>query len=184
MIKKHPETTAKQCTLSARGTVGQRHQTLATSWRVQRGERRVQQPTHIVLLWPPINRWNLWFPVGYLPNARYRAPLEFRRSIRQYWAYHLQSKPTTPLIGQLSGVLVWQKVCLTSIRLPIRRLEMDRKGVYREPPVGCIDFSFDVNVGDLIGKNGLNNLWFGYSLHLHRSRSLKTPLSLVVSRRQ
>ena len=31
-----------------------------------------------------------------------------------------------------------------------------------------LDFSADVNMGDLLNKNSLSNLWLGYSLH-HRS---------------
>ncbi|MGB1974284.1 MAG: MipA/OmpV family protein [Vibrio toranzoniae] len=46
--------------------------------------------------------------------------------------------------------------------------EMDRKGYTASHLLNYLDFSFDVNVGDLIGNNDLNNLWFGYSLH-HRS---------------
>lgn len=50
----------------------------------------------------------------------------------------------------------------------IEQKEMDEKGYKASNLLNYLDFSFDVNVGDLIQKKDLDNLWFGYSLH-HRS---------------
>ncbi|WP_345791538.1 MipA/OmpV family protein [Vibrio amylolyticus] len=47
--------------------------------------------------------------------------------------------------------------------------ELEGKG-YEKPSklLNYLDFSFDVNIGDLFNKNDLNNMWLGYSIH-HRS---------------
>ncbi|GHA41397.1 MipA/OmpV family protein [Photobacterium aphoticum] len=50
----------------------------------------------------------------------------------------------------------------------IEQAEMDEKGYEPSQLLNYLDFSVDVNVGDLINQNSLDNLWVGYSLH-HRS---------------
>lgn len=46
--------------------------------------------------------------------------------------------------------------------------EMKSKGYNPSNLLNYLDFSVDVNVGDLFNSNDLNNVWIGYSLH-HRS---------------
>ncbi|GAL03682.1 hypothetical protein JCM19237_6576 [Photobacterium aphoticum] len=50
----------------------------------------------------------------------------------------------------------------------IEQAEMDEKGYEPSQLLNYLDFSVDVNVGDLINQKSLDNLWVGYSLH-HRS---------------
>ncbi|HAS62351.1 MAG TPA: MltA-interacting MipA family protein [Vibrio sp.] len=46
--------------------------------------------------------------------------------------------------------------------------EMERKGYTPSNLLNYLDFSFDLNVGDLINQSDWKNVWVGYSLH-HRS---------------
>ncbi|EGU31777.1 hypothetical protein VIBRN418_18313 [Vibrio sp. N418] len=50
----------------------------------------------------------------------------------------------------------------------IEQSEMDRKGYTPSHLLNYLDFSFDVNVGDLVNQPSWQHVWFGYSLH-HRS---------------
>ena len=50
----------------------------------------------------------------------------------------------------------------------IENEEMKSKGYNPSNLLNYLDFSFDVNVGDLFKANDFNNVWIGYSLH-HRS---------------
>ncbi|MEZ8304158.1 MipA/OmpV family protein [Vibrio splendidus] len=77
-------------------------------------------------------------------------------------AYYTFDWPTQWRVGVAEGMSYIDSITY------IEGSEMDRKGYTASHLLNYLDFSFDVNVGDLIGKNDLNNLWFGYSLH-HRS---------------
>ncbi|WP_414931185.1 MipA/OmpV family protein [Vibrio europaeus] len=46
--------------------------------------------------------------------------------------------------------------------------EMKSKGYTPSHLLNYLDFSFDVNLGDLINNRDFDNMWFGYSIH-HRS---------------
>ncbi len=50
----------------------------------------------------------------------------------------------------------------------IEGTEMEEKGYTPSNLLNYLDFSFDVNVGDLFRQKDWNNMWVGYSLH-HRS---------------
>ncbi|WP_275724341.1 MipA/OmpV family protein [Vibrio furnissii] len=50
----------------------------------------------------------------------------------------------------------------------IEKTEMDRKGYTASHLLNYLDFSFDVNVGDLFNQPTWKQVWLGYSLH-HRS---------------
>ncbi|WEM43987.1 MipA/OmpV family protein [Photobacterium sp. DA100] len=50
----------------------------------------------------------------------------------------------------------------------IEQSEMDRKGYEPSKLLNYLDFSFDVNLGDVFNHKPLDSVWFGYSLH-HRS---------------
>ena len=50
----------------------------------------------------------------------------------------------------------------------IEQSEMDRKGYEPSNLLNYLDFSFDVNLGDLFNHKPLDKVWLGYSLH-HRS---------------
>ncbi|PSW06352.1 MltA-interacting MipA family protein [Photobacterium lipolyticum] len=50
----------------------------------------------------------------------------------------------------------------------IEQIEMDRKEYEPSNLLNYLDFSFDVNVGDLLKQKSMDGVWLGYSLH-HRS---------------
>lgn len=50
----------------------------------------------------------------------------------------------------------------------IEQTEMDEKGYTASHLLNYLDFSFDINVGDVVNQSDLENVWVGYSLH-HRS---------------
>ncbi|MCW8330924.1 MipA/OmpV family protein [Photobacterium sp. SDRW27] len=50
----------------------------------------------------------------------------------------------------------------------IEQTEMDRKGYEPSNLLNYLDFSFDVNLGDLFNQKSMDGVWLGYSLH-HRS---------------
>ncbi|WP_428458963.1 MipA/OmpV family protein [Photobacterium makurazakiensis] len=50
----------------------------------------------------------------------------------------------------------------------IEQSEMDRKGYEASNLLNYLDFSFDVNLGDLFNEKSMDGVWVGYSLH-HRS---------------
>ncbi|WP_299792811.1 MipA/OmpV family protein [uncultured Shewanella sp.] len=50
----------------------------------------------------------------------------------------------------------------------IEGTEMEEKGYKPSKLLNFLDFSLDVNMGDLFGNNALNKMWLGYSIH-HRS---------------
>ncbi len=50
----------------------------------------------------------------------------------------------------------------------IEQSEMDRKGYKESKLLNYLDFSFDVNLGDLFNHRDLDGVWVGYSIH-HRS---------------
>ncbi|MUK63218.1 MipA/OmpV family protein [Aliivibrio fischeri] len=50
----------------------------------------------------------------------------------------------------------------------IEQTEMDRKGYRESKLLNYLDFSFDINLGDLFNKREWDSVWLGYSIH-HRS---------------
>ncbi|MDO6496876.1 MipA/OmpV family protein [Photobacterium sanguinicancri] len=50
----------------------------------------------------------------------------------------------------------------------IEKSEMERKGYEPSKLLNYVDLSLDINIGDLINKKELDNVWLGYSMH-HRS---------------
>lgn len=50
----------------------------------------------------------------------------------------------------------------------IEQSEMEKKGYTPSHLLNYLDFSFDVNMGDLFDSSDFKHVWFGYSLH-HRS---------------
>jgi len=77
-------------------------------------------------------------------------------------AYYTIDWPTKWRFGVAEGLSYIDNVTY------IEQDEMDRKGYTASHLLNYLDFSFDVNMGDLFNAPELNNMWFGYSLH-HRS---------------
>ena len=51
--------------------------------------------------------------------------------------------------------------------------EMERKGYKPSNLMNFLDFSLDLNIGDIFGGEELNKWWIGYSIH-HRSSIFET----------
>ncbi|MBI1425020.1 MAG: MipA/OmpV family protein [Gammaproteobacteria bacterium] len=50
----------------------------------------------------------------------------------------------------------------------VERTELEAKGYRPSKVLNYLDFSVDLNIGDIFNSNTLRNTWFGYSIH-HRS---------------
>lgn len=77
-------------------------------------------------------------------------------------AYYTFDWPTTWRFGFAEGMSYIDNITY------IEQVEMDEKGYTPSHLLNYLDFSFDVNVGDLIQQPEFKHVWFGYSLH-HRS---------------
>ncbi|KIE19723.1 MltA-interacting MipA family protein [Vibrio sinaloensis] len=87
------------------------------------------------------------------------ASTEYVAAIKAYYTFNW---PTQWRFGVAEGLSYIDNVTY------IEQDEMDRKGYTASHLLNYLDFSFDVNVGELFNAPELNNMWFGYSLH-HRS---------------
>ncbi|PMH46553.1 MltA-interacting MipA family protein [Vibrio sp. 10N.286.49.B3] len=88
-----------------------------------------------------------------------RSSTEFIVAIK---AYYTLNWPTTWRIGVAEGMSYIDNVTY------IEQTEMDEKGYVASHLLNYMDISFDVNIGDLMNKKELSNMWLGYSMH-HRS---------------
>jgi outer membrane protein len=87
------------------------------------------------------------------------ASTEYIAAIKAYYTFDW---PTQWRVGVAEGLSYVDSITY------IEQTEMDEKGYKASNLLNYIDFSFDVNVGELFGQKDLENMWFGYSLH-HRS---------------
>ncbi|MFO6424118.1 MipA/OmpV family protein [Motilimonas sp. KMU-193] len=77
-------------------------------------------------------------------------------------AYYTLQWPVRWRLGFAEGLSYSSKISY------VEQSEMDRKDYNPSNLLNYLDFSADLNVGDLVGRKELNALWLGYSLH-HRS---------------
>ncbi|WGW01664.1 MipA/OmpV family protein [Vibrio sp. YMD68] len=77
-------------------------------------------------------------------------------------AYYTMNWPTKWRVGVAEGLSYIDNVTY------LEGKEMVEKDKVPSNLLNYLDFSFDVNVGDLFNQTDLNNMWVGYSLH-HRS---------------
>ena len=77
-------------------------------------------------------------------------------------AYYTISWPVRWRIGLAEGLSYMSNVTY------IERVEMEEKGYRPSELMNSIDFSLDINLGDVFGVNALKETWLGYSIH-HRS---------------
>jgi len=77
-------------------------------------------------------------------------------------AYYTFNWPTQWRFGVAEGVSYVDSIT------NIEQTEVDEKGYMPSNLLNYLDFSLDVNIGDLINVSDLKNVWVGYSLH-HRS---------------
>ncbi len=90
-------------------------------------------------------------------------------------AYYTFNWPTKWRFGVAEGMSYIDNITY------IEGTEMEEKGYTPSNLLNYLDFSLDVNVGDLFNQKDWENMWVGYSLH-HRSAIFGTPLSLAVSK--
>ncbi|WP_409202749.1 MipA/OmpV family protein [Vibrio alfacsensis] len=77
-------------------------------------------------------------------------------------AYYTFNWPTQWRFGVAEGMSYIDNITY------IEGTEMEEKGYTASNLLNYLDFSFDVNVGDLFNQKDWENMWVGYSLH-HRS---------------
>lgn len=77
-------------------------------------------------------------------------------------AYYTIDWPTKWRVGLAEGLSYINRITY------MEQKELNEKGYKPSQLLNYIDFSLDVNVGDLVGKSSLNGVWLGYSVH-HRS---------------
>ncbi|WP_367988826.1 MipA/OmpV family protein [Vibrio sp. NTOU-M3] len=84
---------------------------------------------------------------------------EYVAAIKAYYTFNW---PTTWRFGVAEGMSYVDNITY------IEQTEMDEKGYTPSNLLNYLDFSFDVNAGDLFNNSDFKHVWFGYSLH-HRS---------------
>lgn len=84
---------------------------------------------------------------------------EYVMAIKAYYTFNWPSKWR---FGLAEGMSYIDNVTY------IEDIEMEEKGYTPSNLLNYLDFSFDVNVGDLFNQKAWSNMWVGYSLH-HRS---------------
>ncbi|ASI96588.1 MipA/OmpV family protein [Vibrio rotiferianus] len=84
---------------------------------------------------------------------------EYVMAIKAYYTFNW---PTKWRFGVAEGMSYIDNITY------IEDTEMEEKGYTASNLLNYLDFSFDVNVGDLFNQKDWENMWVGYSLH-HRS---------------
>lgn len=84
---------------------------------------------------------------------------EFIAAIKAYYTFNW---PTQWRFGFAEGMSYIDNITY------IEQSEMEEKGYTPSHLLNYLDFSFDVNMGDLFDSSDFKHVWFGYSLH-HRS---------------
>ncbi|MCG3765054.1 MipA/OmpV family protein [Vibrio cincinnatiensis] len=87
------------------------------------------------------------------------ASTEWIAAIKAYYTFNW---PTTWRLGFAEGMSYVDNITY------IEQTEMDEKGYTPSHLLNYLDFSVDVNVGDLMNRRDFKYVWVGYSLH-HRS---------------
>ncbi|MDF2154658.1 MipA/OmpV family protein [Vibrio sp. CAU 1672] len=97
--------------------------------------------------------------VHHWPSEVQSASTEFVAAIKAYYTFNW---PTQWRFGVAEGLSYVDSITY------IEGSEMERKGYTPSKLLNYLDFSFDVNVGELFNQSHWKNMWVGYSLH-HRS---------------
>lgn len=104
--------------------------------------------------------------IYFTPGIVHHWSSEVQSSVTEYVAaikaYYTFDWPTQWRFGVAEGLSYVDSLTY------IENEEMKSKGYNPSNLLNYLDFSVDVNVGDLFNSNDLNNVWIGYSLH-HRS---------------
>lgn len=108
--------------------------------------------------------WPLDFYVtpGFIQHHKSDIQGSFGEYVVAVKAYYTFNWPTTWRFGFAEGVSYSTQIS------HIERERLDKKGYNPSKLMNYLDFSFDVNMGDILNNKSLSNMWLGYSLH-HRS---------------
>ena len=105
-------------------------------------------------------------PIYFTPGFVWHHSSEVQGSIAEYViaikAYYTIKWPTRWRVGVAEGLSY-----VSSIPY-IEQSEMDRKGYRASNLLNYLDFSLDIDLGDLFNSKMIEDLWLGYSIH-HRS---------------
>lgn len=105
---------------------------------------------------------SVYFTAGYgfhWPSPAQDQINEYILALKGYWNF---SWPTTWRFGIAEGISYVDEITY------IEATEMEEKSYRSSNTMNYLDFSIDVNVGELFNTPSLKHIWFGYSLH-HRS---------------
>lgn len=97
--------------------------------------------------------------VHHWPSSKQSASTEYVAAIKAYYTFRW---PTQWRFGVAEGVSYTDSVTR------IEAADLKEKGYKPSRLLNYLDFSLDVNVGDLFNRAGLRSVWVGYALH-HRS---------------
>jgi len=103
------------------------------------------------------------------------------------FAYHLNSDVQDPLTEYIVAIkayytFTWpsrwrfgfaEGLSYVSDLTYIEKTEMEEKGYNESKLLNYLDFSFDVNLGDIFNEPAMDKLWLGYAIH-HRSAIFET----------
>ncbi|RYU66997.1 MipA/OmpV family protein [Aliivibrio finisterrensis] len=105
---------------------------------------------------------DLYLTPGYVQHWKSDVQILNSEFVVAIKAYATFSWPTKWRFGVAEGLSYINRVSY------IEQSEMDRKGYKESKLLNYLDFSFDVNLGDLFNQRDLDGVWLGYSIH-HRS---------------
>ena len=102
--------------------------------------------------------------VHHLPSEVQESFLEYVLAIKAYYTFKM---PVRVRFGLAEGLSYSSQINY------IEETELAGKGYRPSKLLNYLDFSVDVNIGDIFSSNSLRNTWFGYSIH-HRSGIFET----------
>ncbi|WP_394243801.1 MipA/OmpV family protein [Vibrio astriarenae] len=111
-----------------------------------------------VFNWP----LDFYLTPGYVQHHRSDVQESFVEYVIAIKAYYTWNLPVRTRFGLAEGVSYSSKIS------HIEASNMAKKGYKPSKLMNYLDFSVDVNVGDIVANRALENLWLGYSIH-HRS---------------
>ena len=109
----------------------------------------------------------IYFTVGYVQHQRSAVQRSFPEYVIGIKGYYTVNWPTRWRIGIAEGLSYTTEITY------IEKTEMDSKGYRASNLLNYLDFTVDVDLGDLFESKALKNLWLGYGIH-HRSGIFET----------
>jgi len=109
----------------------------------------------------------VYFTVGYVQHLSSEVQRNFPEYVIGIKAYYTVNWPTRWRIGVAEGLSYTTDITY------IEQTEMDAKGYRSSKLLNYLDFTVDVELGDLFNSKTLQNVWLGYGIH-HRSGIFET----------